>query len=170
VFFATKNFSSVNESARPMTGNMLDRAESLRMTRISAEDMVSGAVDSSPNDWHEVWWVVGDGRLRAGFGGQERLGSACGALSVDVLENAVHLALELELSLVGKIKTGGVDDGKQDPVETRLADLDAGGLDRLRALRGTVQEAVEGCLLVDGRGRRNVLRFEQQPKQGGFAC
>jgi hypothetical protein len=39
-------------------------------------------------------------------------------------------------------------------------DLDAGGLDRLSALRGTVQEAVEGCLLVDGRGRRNVRRFE----------
>ena len=26
-------------------------------------------------------------------------------------------------------------------------DLDAGGLDRLRALRGTMQEAVEGCPL-----------------------
>ena len=53
--------------------------------------------------------MVGDG-LRAGFGGQGQLGSACGALSVDVLEDAVHLALELELSLVGKIETRGVDD------------------------------------------------------------
>ena len=40
---------------------------------------------------------------------------------------------------------------------------------RLHALRGTVQEAAKGCLLVNGRGRRNVRRFEQQPKQGGFA-
>jgi hypothetical protein len=47
-------------------------------------------------------------------------------------------------------------------------DLDAGGLDRLSALRGTVQEAVEGCPLVDGSGRRNVCHFEQQPRQGGF--
>ena len=93
-----------------------------------------------------------------------------GVLSVDnILEDVVHLALKLELSSGSKIETRGVDDGKQDPVKTRLADLNAGHLDGLHALRGTVQEAAEGCLLVDGHGRRNVRRFEQQPKQGGFA-
>ena len=74
--------------------------------------------------------------------------------------------LKFELLSIGKIKTRGVDNEKQDPVKTRLADLDAGGLDRLGALHGTVQEVVEGCLLVDGRGGRHVHRFEQQLKQG----
>ena len=72
--------------------------------------------------------MVGDDRLQAGFGGRGQLGSVRGVLSVDVLEDAVQLALEFELSSGGKIETRSVNDGKQDPVETRLADLDAGHL------------------------------------------
>ena len=97
------------------------------------------------------------------------MGSVRSILSVDVLEDAVHLALEFELSSSGKIETRSVDDGKQDPAKTRLADLDAGRLDRLHALHGTVQEAAKGCLLVDGCSQRNVRCFEQQLKQTGFA-
>ena len=97
------------------------------------------------------------------------LAHGIGVLDINILKDPVDLAFELELPSIGKLETWSVDNGKQDSVEPRLANLDTRSLYGLCALGRTVQEAVQRSLLVNGRGRRDIRGLEQQPQQRGLA-
>jgi len=86
-------------------------------------------------------------------------------LCIYVLEHRVDLTLKLQFATLCEIQPRGVDNGKQHPIEPRLAYFDARGLDSLSGLCRPFQKLVHSRLLVRRCPRRSVRGFQQQPEK-----
>ena len=82
-------------------------------------------------------------------------------LHIDILEYSIDLPLKLQLAALLEIKAWCVNNGKENPVKTRLADLNTGGLYLLCGLGWALEKALDGGFLVNRGAGGRICRLEQ---------
>ena len=86
-------------------------------------------------------------------------------LTINVLDDAPYLTLQLEFLPFLKVQPRRVNDREQHPVKTRLANLYTSRLNRRRGLGRVLEEPLNRSALVHSRRRRELGRFEEQTEQ-----
>jgi hypothetical protein len=100
---------------------------------------------------------------------ETNLTHSVGVKPVEILHDARHLPLQLELTTVLEVQAGGIDHGKQNAVETGLVDIYSSGLDARGSLDSAAHEAVIRRALFGSGGGGYICCVEKKTQEGGLA-